>query len=105
MTEEKTDQHGEKPAAPEGKRNHDLLESAAQAIGSTLGSIAVKTGLAKPSANGGPHPQRAETPEARPPEPADMNTPESKDAKGAHAHRSGPKRRKSRKKKPARAID
>lgn len=29
---------------------HGMLESTAQAIGSTLGSIAVKTGLAKPTA-------------------------------------------------------
>jgi hypothetical protein len=33
-----------------GQAQHDLLETTAQAIGSTLGSLAVKTGLAKSQA-------------------------------------------------------
>jgi hypothetical protein len=32
------------------KDKHGLLETTAQAIGSTLGSLAVKTGIAKPQA-------------------------------------------------------
>jgi hypothetical protein len=31
-----------------GKQSHGFLESAAEAIGSTLGSLALKTGLATP---------------------------------------------------------
>jgi hypothetical protein len=46
------------------KGEHDLLETTAQAIGSTLGSLAVKTGLAKPPATAVAHaePSRANKP-------------------------------------------
>ena len=43
---------------PNGQADHGMLETTAQAIGTTLGNLAVKTGLAKPSA-GTDHPQPA----------------------------------------------
>ena len=43
------------------KGEHGMLETTAQAIGSTLGSIAVKTGIAKPpAAVEHPEPQAAQ---------------------------------------------
>ena len=43
------------------KEEHGLLETTAQAIGSTLGSLAVKTGIAKPPAAVAHAEPRAET--------------------------------------------
>ncbi len=40
----------EKQAGPDQQAGNDFLETTAQAIGSTLGNLAVKTGIAKPQA-------------------------------------------------------
>ena len=50
------------------KDEHSLLETTAQAIGSTLGSLAVKTGIAKPQAAPIEHaePQAANRPQHQP---------------------------------------
>ena len=51
---------GAQSHTPAEQADHGMLETTAQAIGSTLGNLAVKTGLAKPLA-GVDHPQPALT--------------------------------------------
>ena len=79
MNNRNSDQPGGRVVAAHPEEDlHDLLEAAAQSIGSTLGNLAVKTGLVKH-----PSPEEHTKPQA------------------AHkrAHQPGAKPRKSRKKK------
>ena len=83
----------EKPAGPSEQAGTDFLETTAQAIGSTLGNLAVKTGIAKPQAG-----EQSAEPHAQSGQPAKNGSPADREHQPANGDQH-PNRRARRAKK------